>query len=201
MRFNFVSIAFAAGMAFAANPDNTTFQARPVGEYPHRQTSEKITIAVEQFVTDEQSKDAFGKANPWRSGILPVLVVVQNDSPNALRVDRLRFVYLLPDRRRIESTPAAELKFLRGAKQPSNNPMPSLGGIKLGKNNKNPLAAWEIEGRAFTAKMVPPGQSASGFVYFQTPTTSEAASMYICGLVNATSGNELYYFEIPLSGK
>jgi hypothetical protein len=79
--------------------------------------------------------------------------------------------------------------------------MPSLGGIKLGKNNKNPLAAWEIEGRAFTAKMVPPGQSASGFVYFQTPTTSEAASMYISGLVNATTGNELYYFEIPLSGK
>jgi hypothetical protein len=188
-------------VAFAASPDKATFQAKPVTEYAHRQSSEKVTVAVEQFVTDEQSKDAFGKTNPWRSGILPVLVVVQNDSPNALRVDRLRFVYQLPDQNKVESTPAAELRFLRGAKQPSNNPVPVLGGIKLGKSNKNPLAAWEIEGRAFTAKMIPPGQSASGFVYFQTPTTSEAASMYISGLVNAATGNELYYFEIPLSGK
>jgi hypothetical protein len=201
LRFNFVSIALATGLAFAANPDNTTFQAKPVTEYRHRQTSEKVTVAVEQFVTDEQSKDAFGKTNPWRIGILPVLVVVRNDGANALRVDRVRFVYQLPDRTRIESTPAADLKFLRGAKQPNNNPVPALGGIKLGKGNKNPLAAWEIEGRAFSAKVVPPGQSASGFVYFQTPATSEAASMYISGLVNALTGNELYYFEIPLSGQ
>jgi hypothetical protein len=187
--------------AFGASAENTTFQARPAGEYPHRQTSEKITIAAEQFITDEQTKDAFGKVNPWRNGILPVLVVVQNDSPSAIRVDRLRFIYVLPDRTKVESTPAAELKFLRGAKQPSSIPKPTVGGIKLGKNAKNPLAAWEIEGRAFSAKMVPPGQSASGFVYFQTPTSSEAASLYLSGLVNASTGNELYYFEIPLSGQ
>ena len=100
----------------------------------------------------------------------------------------------------MEATPAAEMKYLKGAKQPSNNPSPAVGGIKLGKNPKNPLAAWEIEGRAFSAKMIPPGQSASGFVYFQTPTSSAAASLYISGLVNAATGNELYYFEIPLSG-
>ena len=188
-------------IAFAGAPADATFQARPVTDYPHRQTSEKITIAVEQFVTDEQTKDAFGKTNPWRNGILPVLVVVKNDSDAALRVDRLRFVYQLPDRTKVDATPAADLKYLKGAKQPSNNPSPTVGGIKLGKNQKNPMAAWEIEGRAFSAKVIPPGQSANGFVYFQTPTTSEAASLYISGLVNASTGNELYYFEIPLSGK
>lgn len=185
----------------AATAQTTTFQAKSVQEYPHKQTSEKVTIAAGQFITDDQTKDAFGKVNPWRSGILPVLVVVRNDNAFALRVDRLRFIYVLPDRTRVESTPAGELRFLRGAKQPSNTPGPSVGGIKLGKSTKNPLAAWEIEGRAFAAKVVPPGQSASGFVYFQTATSSDAASLYISGLVNATTGNELYYFEIPLSGQ
>jgi len=75
-----------------------------------------------------------------------------------------------------------------------------LGGIHVGKS-KNPLGEWEIEGRSFSAKVIPPGQSASGFVYFRTPVSSEAASLYISGLVNAASGNELYYFEIPISSK
>jgi hypothetical protein len=37
-------------------------------------------------------------------------------------------------------------------------------------------------------------------VYFEAPTTSDAASVYISGLVNAVTNNELFYFEIPMSG-
>jgi hypothetical protein len=181
----------------AAGDDKTPFQAKPVSEYPHRQISEKVTIAADQFVTDEQTKDAFGKLNPWRYGILPVLVVIQNDSPDALRVERIRFVYTLPDGARIEATPAADIKYLKGAKPPKSIPGPV--GVRF--KGKNPLTAWEIEGRAFAAKMIPPGQAASGFVYFQAPLNSDAASLYISGLENAVTGKELYYFEIPLSGK
>ena len=68
-------------------------------------------------------------------------------------------------------------------------------------SKKNPLDEWEIEGRAFSAKVIPPGQSASGLLYFRTPETSAAASVYISGLANAVTGKQLYYFEIPLSGK
>jgi len=188
----FVSIA-ALGLA----EDKTPFQAKPVASYAHKQTSEKVTIAAEQYVTDEQTKDAFGKLNPWRYGVLPVLIVVQNDSPNAIRLDRAKFVYSLPDRTKVEATPATDLKYLNGVKQPKPVPGP-LGGIHVGKSNKNPLAAWEIEGRALTIKMLPPGQSASGFVYFQAPVNSDASSLLISGLENAATGAELYYFEVPL---
>jgi hypothetical protein len=176
--------------------ERTTFQAKPAGGYAHKQTSEKVTIAAEQFITDDQAKDAFGKVNPWRLGVLPVLVVIQNDSAAALRIDRIRFIYVLPDRTRVEATPAGDLRFLRNIKTPTTGPkMPKLPGAK---SAKNPLAEWEIEGRSFSAKMIPPGQSASGFVYFQVPATSAASSLYVSGLMNAVSGNELYYFEVPL---
>ena len=33
-------------------------------------------------------KKPFGNLNPWRYGVLPVLVVIQNDGKDALRVDR-----------------------------------------------------------------------------------------------------------------
>lgn len=189
------SIAIPASYA----AEKTTFQAKPAASYPHKQTSEKVTIAAEQFITDDQTKDAFGKTNPWRMGILPVLVVIQNDSAAAVRVDRIRFIYVLPDRTRVESTPASDLRYLRGAKTPTTGPaMPKIPGVS--RKGKNPLGEWEIEGRAFTAKMIPPGQSASGFVYFQVPTSSDASTLYVSGLVNASTNNELFYFEVPLSG-
>ncbi len=193
-----VSIAFAS-MGHAAD-DKTTFAAKPASAYPHKMTSEKVTIAAEAFITDEQTKEAFGKVNPWRFGVLPVLVVIQNDTAQALRVERATFVYVLPDRRKVEAIPASEVRFLQGPNQPRRLPG-QAPPIKIMKGKQNPLAEWEIEGRAFTAKAIPPGGSASGFVYFQPPTTSDAASLYISGLINAVTGAELYYFDIEMSGK
>lgn len=193
----FVSIAFTA-LALGAD-DKPRFLAKPAADYPHKMTSEKVTIAAEPIITDDQAKEAFGKLNPWRYGVLPVLVVIQNDTPSALRVDRAQFTYVLPDRSKIESIPAGEIRFLQGPKVPGTTKGPS-SPIKLGKAKGSPLAAWEIEGRAFAAKMIPPGQSASGFIYFSATTTSDAASLYISGLSNALTGAELYYFDIPMSG-
>ena len=185
--------------AFGADNDKPKLNVRPAADYPHHQASEKVTIAAQPYETDDLAREAFGKINPWRLGILPVLIVVQNDSPDSIRLDQLQFFYVLPDRTRIENTPAQEVKYIHGARPPKN-PVPGpLGGIGLGRNPKNPLAEWEIEGRSFAAKMLPPGQSASGFVYFQVPQTSAAASVYVSGLLNAVSNKELYYFEIPLS--
>jgi hypothetical protein len=200
LRFNRLMPLFAAA-GFLIAADKATFQSKPVGQYPHRLTSENVTIAAQVFLTDDEAKEAFGKVNPWRYGVLPVLVVIQNDGKDTLRVDRMKVSYVLPDNTRIEATPAGDVKYARGAKAPKNIPGPSLPGMHIGQGGKNPLAEWEIEGRAFSAQVVPPGQSASGFFYFQTPETSAAALVYVAGLKNAVSGNELYYFEIPLSGK
>lgn len=187
-----VSIAAAPG----ADNDKARFEVKPAAAYPHHQTSEKITVAAQPMETDEETREAFGKLNPFRYGVLPVLIVIQNDGADAIRVDRMKMVYTLPDGSHVEATPAEDVKFLNGVRQP-NVPSP----ITIKRKAKNPLAEWEIEGRAFAAKMIPAGQSASGFAYFQVPQTSAAASVYISGMEDPVSGKELYYFEIPLSGK
>src|SRR2546423_6080022 len=155
----FLLMSITAG--FGADKKKPRFEPAPASSYPQRQTSDKITVAASVVETDEQAQPAFGKLNPYRYGLLPILVVIQNDSANAIRVDNMKLQYVMPDRSRVENTPAQDVRFLRAPKQPKMTPGP-VGGIHIGKN-KNPLAAWEIEGRAFSAKMVPPGQSASGF--------------------------------------
>jgi hypothetical protein len=97
----------------------------------------------------------------------------------------------------VEATPASEVRYLRGPDRPKivQGGPPGIG--KIGRDKKNPLNAWEIEGRAFAAKMLPAGQTASGFFYFQTGL-QRGATLYLSGLADASSGQELFYFEIPL---
>jgi hypothetical protein len=171
------------------------FSAGAAASYSH-QTSDQVTIGVAAYVTDEQARPAFGKHNPYNYGVLPVLVVVQNDSRKAIRLDNMQAVLVAPDRSRIDATPAGDVRFLNGPRQPKipSGPLPHIGG------HKNPLNNWAIQGRAFAAQMLPPGQSASGFFYFQSGY-QKGLSIYLSGLREADNGRELLYFEIPLAEK
>ena len=205
MRFNGLKWGLRGGLllsasiaaALAADNEKTKFDVRPAASYPHHQTSEKLTIAAEATETDAETRDAFGKLNPNAYGVLPVLIVMQNDSPDAIRLDRVHFEYIMPDGQHIDATPAADVKYIHGTRAPNKIP----GTITIHKKAKNPLDVWEIEGRAFTAKMLPAGQSASGFVYFQVERPSTAANVDISGMTDAVTAKEIFYFDIPMSGK
>lgn len=190
--------ALALGVtSFAA--DKPTFQAKPADQYANKQTTEGVTIAAEAFITDDQAKTAFGKLNPWRYNILPVLVVIKNGTDHSIRVDKMRLQYELPDHSRADAIPPQDVKYSQGPGKPKLSVGP-LGGVRVGRG-KSPLDVPEIEIRAFSAKMIPPGETASGFVYFESDISSQAASLYATGLVDANTGKDLYYFEVPLSGK
>jgi hypothetical protein len=183
--------------AFAA--EKPTFQAKPPDQYPNKQATDGVTMAAEPYITDDQAKTAFGKLNPWQYNILPVLVVIRNDTQKTIRLEKLHFEYELPDHSKVDAIPAADVKYSRGPNRPKMAPgLP--GGVRI-RTSKNPLNVPEIEIRGFAAKILPPGDTASGFVYFETDVTSEGASLYVTGLQDAATGKELYYFEIPLSGK
>jgi hypothetical protein len=193
------SIALFAGFAMAAAADKEPrFAPAPAVSYPTRQTSDKVTIAAVPYITAEQVRSAFGKLDPNRYGILPLLIVIQNDGSQTLRLDSMRVEYLTPDGRHIDATPAKDVPYLSGAREPQieNGPIPGAGTHI--KKVKNPLANGEIGVRAFSAPMLPPGDQAGGFFYFQTGYRP-GGKAYITGIKEAATGNELLYFEIPLS--
>ncbi len=192
--FKRLALLMSIAAAFAADKD-TAFKAAPASSYEHRQTNSQVTIAADPYQTDEKQKAAFGKLRPTDYGILPVLIVIENNSDKAIRVDRMKVEYLGPNRERVEATPARDVRYLNGPSRPKVIPGPT-GPVPM-KGKKNPLNAWEIEGRAFAAQMLAPGQAAYGFFYFQADLRG-AATIYINGLHEAASGKELLYFEIPL---
>jgi hypothetical protein len=197
MPFVFKSLALLLSISagFAADKE-TPFKAAPAASYSNHQSNAQITIGVETFTTLDKVQLAFGKLQPNQFGILPVLVVIQNDSDKAIRLDRLKAEYAGPNHERIEATPAREVRYLRPPQRPAAIDGPA-GRVKVLKTRKNPLDEWEIEGRALSAQMLPPGQSASGFLYFQTGLL-HGATIYLNGLYEAATGKEIFYYEIPL---
>jgi hypothetical protein len=193
--FKRLALLMSIAAAFAADKDTATFRPPPATGLDHRQTNAQITIGVDAYVSPDKVKTAFGKLDPYQYGILPVLVVIQNDSDKAIRLDGLKAEYVGPNRDRVDATPAKDVRYLRGPERPGVITGP--GGKPKILSQKNPLNAWEIEGRAFAAQMLPAGQSASGFFYFRTGV-QRGATIYLNGLTEAATGKELFYFEIPL---
>jgi hypothetical protein len=200
MMFRSKSLIPVLGLAllpavFAIDKDAGRFKPGPANSYPNHQTSDKVTIAAVPFDTVEKAREAFGKTDLSRLGVMPVLIVIQNDMGKSLRLEQLQVELIGPDRQRIEATPAEDVRYLGGGKRPSQAkvpyPIPGLG------KKKNPYEASEIQSRAFSARMLPPGDSAYGFIYFQG-ILRPGSLIYISGLKEAGTERDLLYFEIPV---
>jgi hypothetical protein len=179
--------------AFAADKETAQFRPAPAASFAHKQTNGRLTIGAEVYMAGDKLKAAFGKLVPYQYGVLPVLVVMQNDSDSTIRLEDLRVEYVGARGDRVEATPAKDVRYAVGPRRPSATPRP----IPIPKK-KNPLDVWEIEGRAFAAQMLPAGNQAFGFFYFETDW-QPGSTIYLTGFTDARSGKEIAFFELPLS--
>ena len=173
------------------------FSPGPAASYATKQTNENVTIALKPYDSEELAHSAFGKLNPYQYGILPILVIVQNDTNETLRLQGMRVKYTDYDGSEIEATPAQDVPFAVDHPKRPSNPVALPIPPELRKKHKSPLSGPEIQTRAFAARMLPPHESAYGFFYFQAHHRP-GSSVYINGLKYASSGKDLFYFDIPL---
>src|SRR4051812_35040877 len=97
----------------APDKDKTAFSPGPATSYPGHQTLENITIAAVPYTTEEQAASAFGKVNPYKYGILPVLVIVENGTGKALRLN-LEAQFVDPQNRHLDAMPASDVVLFNG---------------------------------------------------------------------------------------
>lgn len=182
------------GVSAGADKDKSRFAPKPASSYPGHQTANGITIAAVPYTREDEVKSAFGKVNPYKYGILPVLLVIQNDSGKAVRLD-LHTELVDLQNNRTDPMRAKDVTLWDGARNRDYR-LPTPSPIPLPHHNKGPLDTWEIEGRAFTAKLIPIGESVFGFLYFDI-TLRPGAYVYVNGLADAASGKEFLFFEVP----
>ena len=190
-----VLLSIPAGLA--VDKDKGRFAPGPASSYPGHQTQEGITIAAVPYITAEQAGSAFGKVNPYERGILPVLVIVENGSGKALRLD-LKVQFVDPENHHLDAIPPEEVITYQAIKKaPTIGPPTSLPIPIKKRSKKGPLNTPEITNRAYSVKLIPPGEKAYGFFYFEA-RYQPGSKLYLDGLSDASSGKEYFYFDLPL---
>ena len=178
------------------------FKVNPAGTYSAKQDQAGVVLAVKPYHTEVLAKEAFGKGEPYKYGILPVLVVITNGGDAPIKLDKIQARYVPPrSREGIESITAEDLSFFNPkGHQPRQRRIPGVGTMGT-RVKKGPLARQEFSDREFSVPVVLPGQTVGGFFYFDIGTGNDplAGAIYVAGLTNMTTSQDLFYFEIPLA--
>jgi hypothetical protein len=192
-----LSITAAALGLVQASSTNENFRPGAASEYAH-QSSEHVTVGAKVFDKPEEIGAIFGKKTDLlRYGVLPVLVVIENKRQKTIDLQNLEVTLVAADGRHVTSVDPGDVMSL-GAQGKSGGgssqiPLP----VPIHPKKKNRLNTPEIAGHAFAAKMLPPGESASGFYYFEAKS-EQGDKMYLSGMKEMPSGQEILYFEFPL---
>jgi hypothetical protein len=187
-----ITFAVAAGMV-GASAEDKAFRPGRASDYAH-QTSQQVTIGAKSYDTEELTAEAFGKKTDLlRYGVLPVLVVIENKRQKPLDLRDIEVNLVAADGRHAGPVRPEDIPFMgKRTKVPTMNPVPNPLPRK-----KNPLNAPQIVERAFAAKMLPPGDSTSGFFYFEAKP-EPGDKLYLNGLRDTPSGQDILYFEFGL---
>jgi hypothetical protein len=181
----------------AADKEKPRFAPGPAAGYPSHQSLDKITIAAVPYLTDAETATAFGKLNPNKYGVLPVLVILENETGKALRLN-LRVEFLTADGKHVIALSPDDVQHMNGgAKAPKIGGGPRLPVPLPRREKKGPLNVEEIDGRSFAAKLLPAGERAFGFFYFNADH-EPGSRLYLTGIQDAATGKDYFYYELPL---
>jgi hypothetical protein len=127
--------------------------------------------------------------------------VIQNDTGKALNLD-LVAEFVAADGEHGEALPPFDVQRYNGIRKRVGS-RPATAPIPIPRSKpKAPLNVPEIENMAFGVKLLPPGESASGFFYFEAGDADlRGAHLYLTGLKDAKSNQPYFYFEVPLDAR
>ncbi len=191
-----LSISLTLTCLCLASGTTAPFRTGPAAQYSH-QSSDQVTVGAKVFDKPDDIAAAFGKKTDLlRHGVLAVLVVIENKRQKTLDLRDLQVRLVAADGRHASSVDPGDVMAL-GAQDTNTGsrsqiPLP----VPLPKK-KNRLNTPEIADRAFSARTLPPGESASGFYYFEA-RAEHGDKIYLSGITEMPSGAEVIYFEFPL---
>lgn len=194
-----IAITLAVSACWAAKEFSMP-KTQPAFFYPahDHHSNENVTVALDPY--DTPAKANIFVVNYREHELLPIMLVITNDSDAPIQLSDMKAELVTSDRTRL--SPDTEDDIFRRISHPhasgTRYPIPfPTKRVKGGVNSKE----WnEIQSAQFKAKAVEPRSSQKGFLFFDVADISNplpGARFYLTG-VRDSSGNELMYFEVPL---
>jgi len=195
-------LAIGASQKDAAQKDGLSFRGKPADAYPARDAHEGLIVAAEPFDTPEEVREAFGKNDPNSFGILPLLLVITNNSDKAVRLDNLKAEFITYNRQKIEPTAARDVavRMRKKAQTSGSIPVPRPRITLPGMGGESDRGS-DVLTNAFEVRMAVPQSTVVGFLYFDMGRLQNWASgskLFLTGMRWANNGQELMYYEVDL---
>jgi len=171
--------------------------------YPARDEHEQELVTVAADPYDTGDKAAIFVSDYREHDMLPVFLVVTNDSDQPVSLLNMKVELVTVNRAKLRPATADDLyrRVGHGAKRPDR---PRMSPIPLPRRGSSPSvskeAQDEIDRAMFKAKAVEAHSTQAGFVFFDVEGLSNplaGAHMFVSDLRTA-DGKDLWYFEIPM---
>ncbi len=192
--------ACCLAVVLAGCSSDPTLTAQTVDAYPLRQALGGVRVALDPLFSKEKAGASFPGGEAFAlQGLLPIQVLIENGSQQAVRADRADFRLIRPNGQTDIALSTQDAFAL--VKPPVGwwAAMPILGPSASALRN----ADWykQFESRALKATPVAPAGSAIGLVYFPFPEgDQDLAGTRVAFVLRADSGEERG-FEILLQGR
>lgn len=172
----------------------TSFAAVEVHE------KEKVAVAAEPYDTKE--KEALFRVDYLAHGVMPVRLIVTNNSDRPISLRDARILFQTPAGDRIQAAEPEDVERLmtrkerEGGKIPMPGPIPSIH-MKPKASNKEVEA--DFDQFEYGALVVEPHSTRAGFLFYdvsQLDDPLKGSKLHLHKMRDA-EGNELFFFEIP----
>jgi hypothetical protein len=173
---------------------------QPIEAYPFRQAQGGVKVAVDPLFAKERARAEFPGGEAFEEqGLLPIQVLIENGSRQAIRADRVDF-RLMRSNGQADTAMSVQDAFSL-VKPPVGwwAALPILGQSASAYRNSD----WykQFDSRALKDTPIPPDGSAAGLVYFYFPDSDKNLAGTRVVFVLRTDAGEERNFDIPLQGR
>jgi hypothetical protein len=174
-------------------------KVQPAFSYPahDHHGNENVTVGLDPY--DTPAKASIFSVHYRENDLLPILVVITNDSEQPVQLSEMKVELVTSDRTKL--SPLSEDDVFRRISHPktakARYPIPFPQKAKGGVDSKS---RDEVQSALFRARAVEPRSSQAGFMFFDISDLSSplpGANFYLTG-VRDSSGHDLMYFEVSL---
>jgi hypothetical protein len=173
---------------------------QPAKSYPAHDdhSTEQVSVGLDPY--DSVEKANIFSVHYSELGILPIFVVVTNDSDQPVALTGMSVEMVTPDRTKLLPMSADDIyrRISRPHAHTTTYPLPFP--TKKAGGGVSAKAQEEIQNARFDARAVEPHGTQAGFVFVDVLDMSNPTSgshVYFTGIHDA-KGNEMMYFDVPL---
>ena len=172
------------------------FQVHAAGDYAAHQSLQNLVIGAYPCNTRERMLEFFDTDKLFEKGLMPVLIVVQNDGSFPVELDEDQIFLVDDSGQRYPTIPYTDVLLEINSKKSKSN-LPNIQDLhKLVKKEM----LLDFEHKAFGEKLIAPGSTDHGVIFYRLPAGGnlEGHRLYFPEIVNRTNNARLMFFEFDL---